>query len=508
MNENKRMRQARSGSVVACFAVIASLLVGARAMAVVTVKVATDDGPQGGVLHMTLSVTRQAGDGSLASLNTDVIFNNAQLDLIGNCSDNAACRTSADCGTGDFCRFIPTACQKDPRLTDQTVEVIPPDFQNVQPGQRRIRFAIVATRLPVPTFTDGSLVTCTFQIPASAPIGPITLSTDRLQVADNAIPSKPVAAQAVVEAGQITGAVTPNPTVKATDTPIGGGPTATLTPGTPSGATPTRTPVTPGGGSPTPTSRPGQCADPRPAPAGPAIYVVDHNLTAAGDVTVEVKLAAGGEQVAGTQNDLAFGSGIRIKAKANGKPDCTVNPAISKNGTSFGFRPPMCSGDACVALRALVLATDNTDAIADGSVLYTCNATVTATATLGNTGVIFSDPNGERINGVTGRDGIFCIGGPQPPTATATHIAERTPSATASSTVKPTASHTAGVATATPSMSIKNPTATPSDTTNPNGSGGGCHCSVESIDSSRGGWSSFWLMMPAALLFWRRRPTR
>ncbi|MBI3786242.1 MAG: hypothetical protein HY270_22875, partial [Deltaproteobacteria bacterium] len=161
-----------------------------------------------------------------------------------------------------------------------------------------------------------------------------------------------------------------------------------------------------------------QCADPRPAPAGPAIYVVDQNLSAAGSATIAVKLVSGsGNQVAGTQNDLAFPAGVTIGLKGT-KPDCTVNPDINKGGTAFSFRTANCaSGSTCV--RALVLALDNTDVIPDGSTLYTCNVTTSGTGgTVAVSGTRASSPAGSAITGTAGQDGILCIGGGVTPTNT------------------------------------------------------------------------------------------
>jgi hypothetical protein len=96
---------------------------------------------------------------------------------------------------------------------------------------------------------------------------------------------------------------------------------------------------------------------------------------------ISVTLSAGTAQVAGTQSTLTSDNrNATLNLKANGKPDCAVNPAINKNGTMFSNQPPGCSGSACNAVKALVLALDNTDVIPDGAVLYTCNVNIAATA--------------------------------------------------------------------------------------------------------------------------------
>jgi len=149
--------------------------------------------------------------------------------------------------------------------------------------------------------------------------------------------------------------------------------------------------------------------------------------------TFTVTLSSGGTSVAGTQNDIAFDpANIPVAAKANGKPNCTVNADIDKGATSFAFRPNGCSGTACTSIRALVLSTDNVDAIPDGSVLYTCTVNIASTASgtfpLTISGVILSDPAGNQIAGASGTNGSIAAGivGPSPtptvgePTATPT----------------------------------------------------------------------------------------
>jgi hypothetical protein len=108
------------------------------------------------------------------------------------------------------------------------------------------------------------------------------------------------------------------------------------------------------------------------------------------------------------------GTPLRIAAKANGKPDCTVNPQIGKSATSFAFRPPGCTPDNCTGVRALVLSTDNSDAVADDSLLYTCNVDIAAEApegifALGITNVIASTPAGSRIPDAAGAAGLVVV---------------------------------------------------------------------------------------------------
>src|SRR5512139_3739241 len=87
-------------------------------------------------------------------------------------------------------------------------------------------------------------------------------------------------------------------------------------------------------------------------------------------VTVGVNLDTEDASVAGTQNDVGFEAPIAVAARTNGRPDCTVNGDINKGGTSFAFQPSGCSAaeGTCTGVRALVLALDNGDPIADGAV--------------------------------------------------------------------------------------------------------------------------------------------
>ena len=114
------------------------------------------------------------------------------------------------------------------------------------------------------------------------------------------------------------------------------------------------------------------------------ITIGDASGNAGDTVAVTVTLNTEGSSVAGTQNDITFGagSGIAVAAKANGKPNCAVNDAIDKGGTSFAFQPSGCTaGTDCTGIRSLVLALDNVTPIPDGSVLYTCQVAIASDAT-------------------------------------------------------------------------------------------------------------------------------
>lgn len=163
----------------------------------------------------------------------------------------------------------------------------------------------------------------------------------------------------------------------------------------------------------TPTNTPGaQCGPPDiEFPTVPA--------QAGTQVTVEATLRAGNASITGTQNDFAFSAPLAIAAKANGKPDCTVNPDIEKPDASFSFQPSGCTGASCTSIRATILPIDNLDPIPDGSVIYTCKINIASGATEGNyplivTGVIFSDPSGNQVPGATGCSGEVVVSEPTP----------------------------------------------------------------------------------------------
>jgi len=230
-------------------------------------------------------------------------------------------------------------------------------------------------------------------------------------------------------------------------------------------------------------------------------------------------LATGSSQVAGTQNDLELPAGVQVNARANGRPDCTVEASINKAGTSFAFRPTGCNPAAgeC-SVRALVLSTEDTNPISDGAVLYRCNVSVTRRGgEVAVTGVIMSTPEGTRVPGAAGRSGVICIDVPRAtPTNTPTHAtptntpAQATPTntathpaATATSTLAATSTPTIqATATRTRTNVSSTATATPVGGGG-GGDGGGCNCAITPGQSPRG-LSSLWLVLPALVLRWRR----
>jgi len=227
------------------------------------------------------------------------------------------------------------------------------------------------------------------------------------------------------------------------------------------------------------------------------------------DVTLNVADAT--VEVAGTQNTITFsggiGAAIEIAAKANGKPDCTVNAAINKGGTSFAFQPSGCSGEQCTAVKALVLALDNVCPICGTSTtdcpglpacpvtMYTCNIQINDTAaadmdyplTCSDPGA--SDPAGGSLE-TTCTDGKVSVTNGGSPTATPTPT---TSGVVGTPTVTPTRTGGATV-TNTP---IQIPTFHfPQDDD---------ACAIVSPSASSSGWMLF---LPAAVLLWFRRRSR
>lgn len=233
---------------VAASLVAGALLGALPATAAVTLHVGTNDGIPGGEIALTLSMIRGAVDESVASAQLDVIFDTTQLRLNGSCSNGgAACQQDAECGEG-HCQL---SCVKDARLTVQDFNATYPEFQNLPANQRKVRLRVLApiqVQLPLPTFEDGVVATCTFAVPADAPLGAISLSANRLEVGDEE--GDALESNVVIEAGTIVSEL-PTPTATATivptDTPtevVTETPTVTETPVTPT-SIPTDSPTPP-----------------------------------------------------------------------------------------------------------------------------------------------------------------------------------------------------------------------------------------------------------------------
>lgn len=216
--------------------------------------------------------------------------------------------------------------------------------------------------------------------------------------------------------------------------------------------------------SETPTPRPTRT--PATPPREPITFRIG---TATGNaidlVELAVSLTTAGANVAGGQIDLQIPPELTVPATALGRPGCTVNPAIQKDGTSFAYQPSGCDPSVdCTSVRANVLALDNVIPIADGAELFRCRVQI-ATAELGVLpvecgGLGASDPDGLAIPAACSSGGVVIVSNtPSTPTLTATPTATPTPTVSDTPTDTPTPSPTE---TETPL-----PTATPSETATP-----------------------------------------
>jgi hypothetical protein len=83
------------------------------------------------------------------------------------------------------------------------------------------------------------------------------------------------------------------------------------------------------------------------------------------------------------ENSIIFDAATAIAANALGKPDCSVNPFISKADSLFEFLPNGCSGSTCTQVRAIVKSLTNNFEIPDGATVYTCKARIAQGAAAG-----------------------------------------------------------------------------------------------------------------------------
>ncbi|HXQ23067.1 MAG TPA: hypothetical protein VN812_15425 [Candidatus Acidoferrales bacterium] len=130
------------------------------------------------------------------------------------------------------------------------------------------------------------------------------------------------------------------------------------------------------------------------------------------------------DPVAGVENDLNFAPAASVAVGADGRPDCSLNPAIRKSATAFSFRPLGCDPQAgqCTAIHALVVAVDNLDPIPSGAVLYSCRVAISGQAQPGRyaltvTNALYAPPNGGDHT-ANGNDGVVtALGSSMPPSA-------------------------------------------------------------------------------------------
>ncbi|MFI5398372.1 MAG: hypothetical protein ACHQ9S_22780 [Candidatus Binatia bacterium] len=146
---------------------------------------------------------------------------------------------------------------------------------------------------------------------------------------------------------------------------------------------PTRTPANTA--TPRRTATPEATSTPTSAPAQAWIAFGSGSGAPNDQVPIAVTLHAPTEQIAGLQVDIDFDPSTPIAATADGHPQCTVNPSINKNATSFAFQPHGCTpGLNCDRVIAFVLDFGNLDPIADGATLFTCTVQIAGAATAGD----------------------------------------------------------------------------------------------------------------------------
>lgn len=119
--------------------------------------------------------------------------------------------------------------------------------------------------------------------------------------------------------------------------------------------------------------------------------------TVEGSGSVSVTLSTGGNSIAGTENEIAFGPEVQLS-------NCAVNPAINRTASAFSYTPAGCTpGDNCSGVKALILSFTDLTPLPDGVVLYTCDVSVDAGAAPGDYALECeapgaSDPAGNSID--------------------------------------------------------------------------------------------------------------
>lgn len=125
------------------------------------------------------------------------------------------------------------------------------------------------------------------------------------------------------------------------------------------------------------------------APIAPVIggtlptLVLSHIDGRAGQIiNLAATLFTQGASVANIENLISFDSLITpIQAKADGTPDCSVNPLLDKANSLFQFLPEGCRGSACTQVRAVIASLSNAAAIANGAQVYTCKVRIATDVT-------------------------------------------------------------------------------------------------------------------------------
>ena len=247
------------------------------------------------------------------------------------------------------------------------------------------------------------------------------------------------------------------------------------------------------------------------AQPGQATIVIGTATGAAGDfVPLDVSLQTGVE-VAVTMNDITFVPEAAVAADQQGRPMCSVNPDIHKEGTAFAFQPTGCTpATNCTGVRAVVQSLTAQDPIPNGSVLYTCTIAIAEDAAVGSIPLTCSNASAEDPAhapvGTECTNGSVVVGAP--PTATGT--------VTPTGSNPPTPTSTPGTGTATPTVTLGTPVPPTATNTVPAGTNtpvrtptrGNIHfrdsdsCQIVAPSASQPAWM---LLIPAVLLLRLRR---
>jgi virginiamycin B lyase len=169
-------------------------------------------------------------------------------------------------------------------------------------------------------------------------------------------------------------------------------------------------------------------------PNGPVV------VAPGGQGAFDVYLLTGGV-VSAAGMDIGFDPlNAPIVALADGRPDCTVNPAIQKDESIFVFRPSGCSGSACNQVRAGIISFFNANPIPDGSVLFTCRVRASANAAPGTyplpiSSISLSTPEGNDFFNASGQGGSVAVSSPSGSACPASNLTSSTSVSASGSTI-------------------------------------------------------------------------
>lgn len=137
-------------------------------------------------------------------------------------------------------------------------------------------------------------------------------------------------------------------------------------------------------------------------------------------IEFSVTLHTAGEDIAGVEQEIHLDGLTPVLG-------CQVNPSINKSASAFALRPIGCTpGVTCNSLKALILSFTNVTPIADGSVLFRCQAQISGAAP----GGIYlldsrlegaANPNGAEVI-LSGVDGSIVVAAAPTPTPTAVPV--------------------------------------------------------------------------------------